>query len=422
MSVQVQSHQIELGLTNAITRVEIAISNDRGQPIDPSELKLTVMDAYNRTLFTDVLYPALGEIITPLPSRIVRDGRGRFFFPFGADNSCGWPATFTGNQPPSGPWDLSVSNVLSISFDKKAYLPIFITGAVQTAVTPAEVVAAINAALVASPVYGPLYSVAARYWNNQLFLTSPLATNPRASQVNIDQTVSGDCTTILFGPVVSLIQVTGTATPSRLITALLSNRTNCPGDAIFHWQVRAAKGLGSAQVIQVVKVASPHVFAILPYFRTEIDKALKQIDQNAARTGYTDAQLMGYLALAVTEINAYQPITNMTLENFPSRDFMMILIWTATLIALISQGLFAVDTDIEYSDRGASFRMDHASKIQSYAQIVITRLEARMQAFKLQYAPIGTVKFEVGVSLRLAAMLEAAPSGSLFRGLFQGGV
>jgi len=54
--------------------------------------------------------------------------------------------------------------------------------------------------------------------------------------------------------------------------------------------------------------------------------------------------------------------------------------------------------------------------------MVTSRLEARMTQFKLQYAPIGVVKIEPSVSFRLATVLNAAPSGSLFRNLFQSGV
>ncbi len=416
MSVMVQSHQIELALTNAVTRVQISISDATGRPIDPKELRLTVMDPYNLPLFTDVLYPGLGEEPGPLPARIKRAARGQYYFPFGADNSCGTPATFCGNVPPVAPWNLTGANVLRVSFDSKAFLNVTIVANDLAAVTPLEVVNSINAALIQSATYGKMYGRVARY-TDRLFLTSPLVHNVQQSQVKVDQTVGSNAATLLFGPTPVQVVVSGN-TNSPEIYRLLSNKTDCPGDVLFNWQVTAAQGLGSASVIQVVKVASPHAFAILPYFRTEIDKALKSVNQDMARTGYTDAQLMGYLALAVTEINAYQPITNLSLESFPTRDFMMILIWAATLIALISQGLFAVDTDIEYSDRGASFRLDHAGKLQSYIQMVTSRLEARLPAFKLQYASVGTVKYEIGANYRISQLLNAAPEGSLFRGIW----
>lgn len=417
MSVQVQSHQIELALMGAVTRIEISVSDEQGRPVDPKELKLTVMDMGSNPLFTDILFPSTGEEVSPLPSRIVRDAKGRYYFPFGADNGCGFPATFFGNLPPSPTWDLSGGAVLSASFDGRAFLPVTITAADITAVTPIEVVNSINAAFAASNLYGALYARVARYHCGHLFLTSPLVHKVTQSQVKLDQTVVGNAATSLFGVIPATVIVNG-RTSSPLVQALYANRTENAGDALFHWTVTAAKGLGSANVIQVVKVASAHAFSILPYFRTEIDKALKSVNQDAARTGYTDAQLMGYLALAVTEINAYQPITNMSLESFPTRDFMMILIWTATIIALISQGLFAIDTDIDYSDRGASFRMEHASKLQGYINMITSRLQAQMTQFKLQFAPIGVVKYEAGANYRLAQVLQASPEGSLFRGLF----
>jgi len=426
LSIQVQSHSIELALTNTTTRIGISVTNEDGRPVDPKELKLTVMDSSEQALFTDVLYPGPGEVVSPTPSRIVRSGRGLYYFPYGTDNSSGYPATFFGSAPPAPPWDISVNNLLRLSFDSKPFLTVTLTAAIPTAATAAEIIKSINQALVASPNYGELYSSAARFHSvascasNTLFLTSPLTGCVCESKVEIDQSIVGNAATILFGVIPTTVLVSGN-TAFKEVQSLLSNRTGTAGDSLFHWQVTAGQALGSASVLQVVKVASPRAFALLPYFRTEIDKALKSVHPDGSRVGYTDAQLMGYLALAVTEINAYQPITNFTIENFPSRDFMMILIWTATLVALLSQGLFAVDTDIEYSDRGASFRNDHTGKIQGFVSTVTARLEARMQAFKLQFVGVGLVKIEAGANYRLATMLQAAPSGSLFRGLFTGG-
>lgn len=419
MAVQVQSHAIELALQNSVERVEIAIYNGNGNLIDPATLQLNILDTGDRLITSDILYPGPGQVVDPLPSRIRRTARGKYYFPFGVDNANGYPATYYGPVPPIPPFDISVNNQLKLKLDGRPYITVTLTAAIPTAATPNEIVKSINSALIASPSYGEVYGTVARYAFNRLFLTSPTVVDVPSSSIQVDQTVLNNAALVIFGTASTFISVNGDmAFGDTYITALLANRTLLTGDSLFQWQVTAAKGLGSVSIIQVVKVASPKAFAILPYFRTELDKALKQVGQDLARTGYTDAQLMGYLALAVTEINAYQPITNLTLDTFPTRDFMMILIWTALLVALISQGLFAIDTDIDYADRGASFRMDHAAKIQSYVGIIISRLEQRMQQFKLQYADVGTVKFEAGASFRISQILQASPTGSLFRGIF----
>jgi len=418
--VQTQSHEIELVLQSTTENIQIAIYTEAGNPIDPQYLKLNILDSYDQLISTDILYPAPGEIVSPVSPRIQRIGRGKFIFPFGADNANGYPAVYYGTLPPAPTWDISVNNQLQIAVDSKTPITITLTAATPTAATTQEIVSSINFALANSPTYGSFYGNVARF-ECQLFLVSPTVVNVNNSKVQVNLTIPNNAAPVLFGPTAGVAYGT-TTVPDPIVVALLSNRTLRTGDALFQWQATMAKGQGSVSIVQVAKIASPKAFSVLPYFRLELDKALKQVNYDQARTGYTDAQLMGYLSLAVTEINAYQPITSLTLDSFPTQQFMMILIWTAVLIALLSQGLFAIDTDIDYSDRGASFRNDHTSKIQSFIQMVTSRLEARMTQFKLQYAPIGVVKIEPSVSFRLATVLNAAPSGSLFRNLFQSGV
>jgi len=423
MPIQVQSSDIELVLQNTIEYIEIAIYDDKSRPIDPVALKLSIMDTGNNVISIDTLYPRAGEVVDPLPARIKRIGRGVYYFPFGEDNANGTPATFYRNPGSSPPWDISVNNQLKFAVDSKPFITLTLTAAIPTQAQPSEIVAQINAALVADANYGSVYSKTARFTGDPLFLTSPRVIDTSLSRVQVDNTIAFSAVNTIFGVTPAVVMdINGDMGSDGVVALLLSNKTMVAGDNLFLWQVTAARGLGSTSVLQVVKIASPRAFSILPYFRLELDKALKQVGQDLARTGYTDAQLMGYLMLAVTEINAFQPITNLTLDSFPIRDFMMILIWTALIIALISQGLFAIDTDINYSDRGASFNMEHSGKISGYVNMISSRLQSMLQGFKLQYAGVGTVKIELGPSFRLASILNASPSGTLFRGLFSGGV
>lgn len=408
-------------MQNTEERVEIAAYSERGRPIDPKKITLSVCDASGCPYFTEVFHPTGPN---PVPSRIQRADKGLYYFPFGADNANGFPATLYGKNAPPAPWDISVNNQLRLALDSRAFIVVTLASSTPTQATPADVINSINKALADSPTYGCNYSQVARFFNGVLFLVSPMRYNPQKSSVQVDITVANNASPAIFGylPTTGIYSVTYQQCAGDVNVQLVqSNRTQSTGDFLFHWQVVCGPNMGSQSIIQVVKIASPRALSILPYFRTELDKALKQVGNDRARTGYTDSQLMGYLTLAVTEINAYQPITNMTIDNFPSDSFKMILIWTALLVALISQGLFAVDTDINYSDRGASFQIDHTSKIQSFITTIINRLEQRMQSFKLQYAPVGLVKIEAGASARLAEILSAGPSGTLFRGLFSGG-
>jgi hypothetical protein len=411
MPVQIQSHAIELVMQNTTERIEISLTDSDCKPIDPSSLKLTIMNqGVVRSI--DMWKPTQD----PIPARIRRAGKGIYYFPFGADNANGYPATLRSSNPPAGPFDISVNNLFKLSMDGKPAITVTLTAAVPTSMTPTEWVTQMNAAMVAN--WGEAYANSARYYGGEFFLTSPQVITLENSKIQVDTSIANSAHAVFFGPAPISPLIQGPMHADICIQSLLSNRTQSNGDYMFHWQCEAYKGAESISLLQVVKVASAKSYAILPYLRLELDKAIKEVGRDKARTGYTDAQLMAYLTLAVSEINSYQPITSMTLDTFPVAQFQMMLIWTATLIGLVSQGLYAVDTDIEYSDRGASFRMDHSGKIQSYVNMVSSRLQQQMQGFKLQFASVGTVKFEAGANYRLQQLLQAAPEGALFRGIF----
>lgn len=419
MPIQIQSHEVELVLQGTTERIDITITDDRGKPIDPTALKLTILNTGNVPVSTDILYPAAD--INRIPARIKRSGKGRFYFPFGEDSNNGLMAAYanTSGTAPIPPWNVTTGNQLKLAIDSKPWITITITGANPAAITPLELVNSINSALVADANYGEKYGKVAFVCDDPiLVLVSPERFNPINSRIQIDGSIPLSAHQNLFGPIPTMIDVKGPITSNIALAAILSNTTTSTGDYLFHWQAEAFKGAENISLVQIVKVHSPQAFGILPYFRLELDKALKVIGVDKARVGYTDAQLMSYLTLAISEINSYQPITGFTIDTFPINQFRMMVIWTALLIALISQGLFAIDTDIDYSDRGASFRIEHSGKIQSLVGMISSRLQQTMPQFKLAFAHVGTVKIEAGANYRLGALMNAAPTGALFRGIF----
>lgn len=417
MPISVQSHQIELVMQNTVERIEISISDTKGRPMDPTNLKLNILDVGNNLISSDTLYPT--DSATQIPSRITRVGRGRYYFPFGMDNCNGYPATLRSPLPPSAPYDLSSNNILQFAIDNKPYISVTINAANPASATPAEIVSQVNAALVASADYGESYAYSFRYYVGEFFITSPSVLVPSMSRVQLNTTVTNSASQAIFGNIPNQ-DIRGPVFGDPCVCALLSNRTQGIGDVLFHWEVLAQKGLEKISLLQVVKISTPKAYAILPYFRLEMDKAIKEVGRDDARTGFTDAQLMQYLYLAVSELNALQPVTNLTIDSFPTNN-LQILLYSALLLGLISQGLYAVDTDINYSDRGASFQIDHSSKLQSYANMIASRLQATVTQFKLQYASVGTVKYEAMYGMRTQALLDASPAGALFRGLLTRG-
>lgn len=193
--------------------------------------------------------------------------------------------------------------------------------------------------------------------------------------------------------------------------------TNTVQDLLFIWRATVAGAPEAATVLQVVKVIDPRVLAYLPYFRLQIDKAVKIVDpNNDIFLGYTDAQLLMYLEGGLNVINLYQPSTSILLEGYPFQTHGQLLIDTATLVALQSQTLFAVDTDINYSDQGYSFNIGHVQPLQSFLGFLQQRLDRLVPLFKLNFATMGSIHLQAGVSFRLLQLMQAAPSGILFRG------
>jgi len=193
--------------------------------------------------------------------------------------------------------------------------------------------------------------------------------------------------------------------------------TNLARDLLFIWRATIAGATEAATVLQVVKIVDPRVLAYLPYFRLQIDKAVKIVDPtNDIFLGYTDAQLLMYLEGGLNVINLYQPSTSILLENYPFQTHGQLLVDTATLVALQSQTLFAVDTDINYSDQGYSFNIGHVQPLQSFLGFLQQRLDRLVPLFKLNFATMGSIHLQAGVSFRLMQLMQAAPNGILFRG------
>lgn len=194
--------------------------------------------------------------------------------------------------------------------------------------------------------------------------------------------------------------------------------TNLARDLFFVWRAIGGVGTEPAVILQVVKVVDPRVLAFLPPFRLQIDKAVKLVEEATNLfAGYSDAQLLMYLEGGLNIINTYQPNTNIVLENYPFRTHGQLLVDTATLVALQSQTLFAVDTDlVSYSDQGYSFAINHQQPLQSFLSFLQQRLDRLVPLLKLNYATMGSIHLQAGVSFRLMQLLQAAPSGVLFRG------
>jgi hypothetical protein len=159
---------------------------------------------------------------------------------------------------------------------------------------------------------------------------------------------------------------------------------------------------------------------MLPQLRLAIDKARKLVNnEDGLFLGYTESQLFRFLMGGMQTINAYQPSIFFDPNTFPYDQFGSILVEAALMWGVISQTLFAVDTDVpSYSDQGQSFVINHQAPLANYLNSLSARLDRNIPLFKLHFINTGTVLTQMGPSFRLNMLLDAAPSGSLFRNVY----
>ena len=198
-----------------------------------------------------------------------------------------------------------------------------------------------------------------------------------------------------------------------------NTETKTPAELMFNWEVQVSETGQITYSLQKFKVISARVAGYLPEFRLMIDKARKLIDiNNDCFLGYTDGQLLSYLEGGVQTINAYQPSVTMDLENFPS-SHRQILLESALVTGVTSQQLFAIDTDIpNYSDQGVSFVISHQPQLASFLNQMTQKLDKLIPMMKLQFINSGSIHVQLGPNFRLTQLVQASPSGALFRNMF----
>jgi hypothetical protein len=203
-----------------------------------------------------------------------------------------------------------------------------------------------------------------------------------------------------------------------------ANSTATSGEYLFQWRVTGAAGSEPVNIVQVAKVVSVRTMRWVPKLRLIIDKAAKVVDDDPddpVFVGYTDSMLVQFLEGGLGWINAFQPYPMWaSIDDFPDPHWRL-LIDGAVCDALTSQEIFAIDTDINYSDQGNSFQIDHQPKLSQILNTTWGRLVQMVPVMKRHYVQSGAVRVEAGPNFRFQQMLSSAPSGSLFRNIFIGG-
>lgn len=202
---------------------------------------------------------------------------------------------------------------------------------------------------------------------------------------------------------------------------------NTPDEFLFVWQAVGTSGTEEASEEQTVKVITPRTAKLLHPFRTLVDKSSKLVDNsdvdNPCFLGYTKGQLLDYLEQGLHLINSYEPYPVFcNLDAFPSSTFGHVLFKSGLVAGVLSQQLFAIDTDVpNYSDQGNTFVIQHGPQLAAFLNQITAQLDKQIPLMKLKFVNSGALHFEAGTNFRLAQLVNAAPSGALFRNLFFAG-
>jgi hypothetical protein len=191
---------------------------------------------------------------------------------------------------------------------------------------------------------------------------------------------------------------------------------NAPKRFSLKWQYQDVAAGEWFLALSYLHVLTNRTFGWFPRLRNEIDKAFKLIGD--ARIGYTEGNLMFYLQGGLDEINKFPPVTSFTFANYPDR-YGQLLIDSAAVVAITSQALFAVDTDVgTFSDQGFSFTLDHFSKLNTMMTALLNKIKEELRMLKMEFSGLGSVTVQMTPHYPFYVFLRTAPSGSLFRNFF----
>jgi len=174
-----------------------------------------------------------------------------------------------------------------------------------------------------------------------------------------------------------------------------------------------------------IKSHGAKAFAYAAQLRAQVDKSRKSISDDIENEdqpdftpaipllyGFDSRHLIGYLERGCQLLNVIPPYTAWNLESYPFQWYGTVLIDAATIAALEAQGVFAIDTDYQYSLGGNSLILDHFSKLSSHVASLVARFQKEAVSFKQLYRTKGGIIFQfMPGGIRSARMLNSMPGG-----------
>jgi hypothetical protein len=203
-----------------------------------------------------------------------------------------------------------------------------------------------------------------------------------------------------------------------------TDETDTAEALLFNWHSRQNATAEDVYRTQVLEVISSRTLSLLPTFRLLIDRSIKPIiPEKYCFVGVTDSMLILFLKSGLNAINNYQPYpVFIALDSFPIETHSNVLMKAALYEAVLSQLIFAIDTDVpSFQDGSHSFVQAHAQNLAPLLNALRTELDNLIPKFKLHFVNSGTMSLELHINYAYAAMLTTAPGGTTFRGIWQGG-
>ena len=400
-------HDSELVLCNSIKNIGISYRNESKQLVNPASLSLEVTNVDGAAILDDTYLPSLDR--DPDPPRILNPYPGKFEFPVGLDN----------NETDSTKKNKTNRRIdMLFTWRAMSIIPIKALLTIDPGVNPDSTLIWTS---VANGTPGNFISVqyvdpgtpnaTLSIVRDGAILTVNLATNAALTIIttaaSIITEVSNNEEAAEIVTVASPVGETGLGVVAAVPTANLSDGID-----------------GSEELVtsENVRVVTQRIISTVSKLRLQIDKALKLVHNDPDAPcflGYTNGQLYTYLEGGLQIINAYQPSGVFTIDTYPYQSYEFTLIESALLAGVMSQELFAVDTDVpNWNDQGNAFVIQHQPQLAQYLTFLSQRLDKTIPMLKLNFVSSGSLHIEAGPNFRLAQLINAAPSGALFRNVF----
>jgi len=397
----------EVVLIASVEKIGVTFKDTNGIPINPAQLSLDVTNSNGASVLFDEYLPAATR--NPDPPRIINSSAGRFEFPFGLDN---------------GSTDPTKKNKTNTRCD-----------ALFT--WRASSVAGVKAAVTIDPIVNPNSSI---IWTSVTYGTpgefinityvSPGTPNALLSIVRDGSNIVVNLATNAISTVITaaadiIAEVANNDEVFEIVETTLPSGETGLGVVVPVSATYLIGGVDASEelvVCQNVRVITHRICSLLQRLRLQIDKSVKLVKtdpDSPCYLGYTDGQLVTYLEHGLQIINAYQPSGVFSLDNYPYSAYEFTLIEASLMAGVMSQELFAIDTDVpNWSDQGNTFVIQHQPQLAQYLNWLSTRLDKMIPQLKLNFVSSGSLHIEAGPNFRLAQLIDAAPSGSLFRNVY----